>query len=186
VKLSKEILLSIAAFFAGLIFGFIFPSLFDIEVQSEINLSDLLSIGATVVLGIYLGTTITSRQSSTRFEKEFLIDEARKIINYLDSDPAFRDTYEINHDSAKSGFKSLNISRLNFENLLSQSDYSSDIETDQLEKIFREFRAKVLFITPILGIIKPDTAERKAIVELNSNFRKEVFRLIIEINRRSS
>jgi len=185
MKLNKEQLLLFAVFTAGIIFGIILIPFFNIEVDSKVNLSDILSMLLTAVIGIYLSITIGGRQSSSRFEKEFLISEVKRITEYIDAANLFKNTVNIPAEDAAKGFKELNIRIFNFESILSDADYCQGLEATELRNAFKNLRVSILHLTSRKGLITPTSTERTDIVNKYSLFRKEVFKIITEINRYS-
>jgi hypothetical protein len=182
MKLNKEQILLFSVFIVGIIFGLIFQPFFNIEVDPKINISDLLSMILTAGVGIYLGITISGRQSSSRFEKEFLITEIKRVNEYIDSINVFKNTEEILVDEAAKGFKEINIRLYNFESILSDAHYCKGIESNTLRQAFKLLRESVLHLAPKNGLIKATQSERLNIINNYTAFRKAVFKLIIAIN----
>jgi len=73
----------IAIFVSGILFGTIFPQALDIDFEGKLTLSDIISTISTIFIGIFLATTIANKQTSDRFEKEYLISELSKITSFF-------------------------------------------------------------------------------------------------------
>lgn len=178
----NELLFSLLIFGAGVIFGLIFQSLFKMNVENTISLSDLFTLIFTIFLGIYIGSTITGKQSSNRFEKELLISEIKRITDYLDSQSVFRNTESIDYNNAKSSFKQLNITIFNIGNVIRDAGYSKEVDISILRQKFSAFRNAILGLTPQNSVIIPSQQERTLIVNSYSSFRSEVFKAIVKVN----
>lgn len=181
-NINKELVLLLAVFFIGFVFGLIFLNIFNIEVDSKINLSDFFSMILTAAVGIYLGITISGRQSSSRFEKEFLIEEVKRITEYIDSIAVFKNTEQIKHDEAKKSFKEINLKLFNFESIISSAHYCEGLDIKPLRNSFKIFRKSILNLNPQNGLVNPDPEQRTSIIKSYADFRKEIFKMITEIN----
>jgi hypothetical protein len=136
----------------------------------------------TAVVGIYLGITISGRQSSSRFEKEFLIEEIKRITEYIDTISVFKNTEQIKHDDAIKSFKEINLKLFNFENIISSAHYCEGLDIKSLRDSFKIFRNSILDLNPQNKLINPNPEQRTIIIKSYAAFRKEIFKMITEIN----
>jgi hypothetical protein len=182
MKLNKELLLTIVVFFIGCIFGLMFSSVTSIDFDPKISISDIFSMALTSAIGIYLGITISNRQSSSRFEKDFLISEVKRITEYIDSTTFFKNTEEFKLEEATKSFKELNIRLINFESILSDARYCEGLDSGGLRNAFKNFRCGVTDLKLQNGLIRPNSSERSFIIKKYTDFRKEIFKMITSIN----
>jgi hypothetical protein len=172
----------IAIFFVGFLFGALFPTVISFQIDPKINVSDLLSMIVTSVVGVYLAITIAGNQSSSRFEKEFLIGETKKLAEFLGSQKVFTDTRTINSKEAAIAFKDLNILIINLENIIPIATHCTGISTENIRSSFKELRHAITNLPSTTGVITPSVIERQDIIQKNNEFKKHVFRLIMNIN----
>lgn len=185
-KLNPEFLLNLAIFFGGLIFGLICTHIYEATLKPEINISDLFGLVLTSIVGIYLGNTIQKQQSSSRFEKEYLISELKNIIQKIEQNQFFKNFNNIDFNVSKSEFQELNIIITNFENIVLESTISDKINFKELRNSFSIFRKSILNISPTIGLlmILTTNTQKTAINKAYKNFRKELFKKIVEINNK--
>lgn len=184
MRLNNELLLLIVAFAAGTMFGFILNPYIEFEVENKLVLSDFISVLASCLVAIYLGTIIAGRQTSSRFEKEFLINEAKHIIEFVDSSEIFSSTETINFKDAISTFKTLNRKIFNYENTLKAANHCRNLNLDEIRSAFTTLRKTITGLSPRPkdSIIVPSKQDRFKIVDDFSNFRVALFKKIVEIN----
>lgn len=175
-------------FFYLIIFlsGFIFSLLlFKVDfafIDYKIAISDLLSLSVTSIVGIYLGKKIQEHQSSERFEKEYIIGEVIRIKDMIDREKCFKSFNEIPFKDVKVVFKELNIQIQQLQLTLDDSNFRNTTNTQEIRKCFQAFRKSILNISPENENICPSYAN---VIEINKEYKKmrrELFRLIININ----
>ena len=171
-------------FLSGGLLCFIFLNITNIQFDSKLNLSDILNILITSLIGIYLGVIIQKQHSSTRFEKEYLISEIKKIIEEISCASVFKNFNDIDFSEAKSKFKEINIDLTNFENTIQESSFFTTHSNSKVRTCFSEFRKSITNLkhNSINKRITPSYTEMTNIHKAYKALRRELFKEIISIN----
>ncbi|MDB5132721.1 MAG: hypothetical protein JWR02_2470 [Mucilaginibacter sp.] len=167
----------------GILLGVFFCNFSYFVFEKTIRLADLLSIGITGFLGIYIATSVNKVFTRNHSEKEFLIKEIKSSLKVVNELIGLIHDKSLPFGKAVNNFKIINEDLLLIERLINSS-HCKGIDVSVVRNELIILRNNVTKISPVNGNIILDSTNyniaRVQILKLKSF----LYNLVFEINRK--
>ena len=153
------------------------------EFEKKIQWGDLFAAGITSVVGIYIADKISSHQTSSRSEKDFIMGELKEFKLSLNKIKLINDVGSIGFEEAKTTFRDVNHDLTHLEELCQFSEFSKKAKFDDLRAEFSFVRKQILNISPIQDIINIPGNVRTSVDLSIDKMKKHIYIIILTINK---
>ncbi len=150
--------------------------------EKTINISDLISLLVTSVIGIYIATTVSRVFTKNNSEKEFLINEVKSILKIVNQVLDQVNDRSLPFNKTVNNFKKTNENLLLIENLI-KSSHCKAISIDKIIRNLLLLRNNATRISPINGFIILNPADYNLIRANTVLLKSELYKLIFDINK---
>lgn len=168
----------------GCLIGVFFCNYRYFTLDPSIELGDLLVLAITSLIGVYIADNIQKHQSSDRKEKDFIIDEILEIRKELNRLTSLAETGVFPFDETKTLYKSINQRLLQLQSLLDLGSIKKQkCDLTNLKALFKSTRRAILNVSPVGNDITLAVSQKNTVSRNLEKVVKEVFKLIININK---
>lgn len=185
--MSRKILSQYTYYFVfsclGIVIGVVASNWSYFKMDSTIEVTDLITLFVTSLIGVYIGKSLQSQISSERSEKDFLISEIKELKTEFKKVKAGNNAGYFDFDEAKTMFKEINQNITHFENICSISTFCASIDHRTLRSEFTSLRNIVTGISPVNNRINIDFSTKALIEEKLNSLNSIFYTLIICINK---
>ncbi|WP_298741442.1 hypothetical protein [uncultured Chitinophaga sp.] len=167
----------------GTVFGVVACNWAFFAMDSTIEVTDLVILIVTSLIGIYIAKSIQSQISIERSEKDFLISEIKELKSEFKKIKANSTTGYFDFEEAKTMFKEINQIIKHFEDICLISSFSHKIDNRMLRVEFTDLRNLITGISPVNNQILITFRIKSQVEQKLNNINSILYRSIIHINK---
>jgi hypothetical protein len=168
---------------SGILLGVFFCNFSYFVFEKTIKVTDLISIGITSSLGIYIATSVNKVFKKNNSEKEFLIKEIKSSLKIVNELIGLIHDKSLPFGKVVNKFKTINEDLLLIERLI-ESSHCKGINISVVRNELIILRNKVTSISPTNGNIILDSTNYNVARVQVLKLKSLLYNLVFEINKK--
>jgi hypothetical protein len=177
----------ICSLLVGVLIGVFLCNWTYFEFEKSIKFTDLIGILATSIIGLYIASVIGHKESSSRAEKDFFINEIKLSLSNIEKLRYYSSVNGFPFQETVALFKEMNMHLNMLQLLLNNSTSCKEIKIGKaIFKIMKSLRSDISSISPdpLSNVIKiKNTLSQKRIEAQLMSLKKEVTLFLLAVNK---